>query len=386
MTGKGVAVRYPAEVQRRIDAAMLLFDRTSDLLPDPDEQRDARAAHFARHARAQTTRDKYLFFIGLYLDWCAHVGRQELGRDRRGATPATLEAFAIELASRVVRKGKNKGVVGMSPATIRLACAAVRTFHRVQGINPPDLGLVDQMLEGHARLRAEANIKDDVGSPALQLPTLREMFAVCDPATNAGARDRALLSLGWATMARRSELAALQITQVSPADSGGVKVTISRSKTDQLGKGRTVWVPWKPELGELCPVLNIQRWQQVLSDCGITTDGFFRGVDKHGHINGHDAWGGPKYSPFMDPTTVERVIVRTAARAAAANGHNYTAHSLRSGGATDLHLAGVSVVYIARQGGWNERSPVIFRYIRDVPTWENNALALAKFGAPGPAG
>lgn len=371
---------------------MTQFDRNA-ALPDPDDVRDPRAAAFHRDALSESTREKYRFFLSAYLDWCETVDRREVP-----ATASTLEAFAVHLTTVLIQRGKNRGQHGFAPNSIRLAMAAVRKFHRVQGFPAPDLGLADGVIAGHARRRAQDPghaFTDGQGAPGLRLPRLREMFGVCLPDTVAGARDRALLSLGWATMARRSELARLGVADVPTPDERGLAVLIRRSKTDQLGRGRTVRVPWKPELGELCPVANVVRWQQVSSDLGVVDDGFFRGVDQHGRVNGLPGWAGSRQSSWMDPTTVEWVVVRAATRAVLARqsgktrqqveaelreAGRFTAHSLRRGGATDLYEHGADILAIARQGGWGERSPVIFRYIEDSADWGRNALNLAQFG------
>lgn len=369
--------RFPVRVARRLEDTLdALSGRGRAALPDPDDRRDPRAAEFARHARAESTRNKYRWFLSLYLDWCAQVGRRDLD-----ATPATLEAFAIYLATVVVRKGKNKGVVGMAPASIRVALAAIRTYHRVHGKNPPDLGLADEMLKGHASRRVAAQIKDNKGSPGLRLPTLYQMAGACDLDTVAGVHDLALLSGGWATMARRAELARVGKAHVTRDEDRdlGIKIFIGKSKTDQLGEGRTILVPYRPDLGILCPATNMLRWDGVLNDHNVSGGGFFRGIDKHGHINGLPGYGGGAYSEWMHPTTVERVVADVARRAMVKEWDLYTAHSLRRGGATDLYAAGVDILAIARQGGWGDRSPVIFRYIDDFEDWERNALAIANF-------
>jgi integrase len=256
----------------------------------------------------------------------------------------------------------------------------VRSFHRVQGQPLPDLALAQGVLRGYERNRSEQpGNTDGQGAPGLRLPTLAQLFEVCDPATNAGARDRALLSLGWAIMGRRSELAGLAIDHVSRPGRGGLWVLIRRSKTDQLGRGVKVYVPWKPELGDLCPVTNVVRWQDRLAGEGITGGGLLRGVDKGDNINGVGRRYAGVAADWMDPATVELTIARAAVRALVPDAGKYTAHSLRRGGATDMYAAGADILAIARQGRWGERSPVIFRYIDEAATQLRNALRIGDF-------
>ena len=289
---------------------------------------------------------------------------------------ATMEAWTVDLTERVIDRGKNKGRVGMAPNTIRQWWSAVRTWHRVAGENVPDLGLAGGVLEGYERVRSlDPTNTDGKGVPGLRLPSLQAMFRECDPATNAGARDRCLLALGWAMMARRSELAGLFFEDVAEVTEG-IEVLVRRSKTDQLGRGRKVAIPWKTEqLGEMCPVVCVMKWRERMQVAGLATGGFLRGVDDHDHINGLGRVYAGKKSDAMSPITVELVIARAAVRAAVPNAAKLRGHSLRRGGATDAYAGGADILAIARHGGWGERSPVIFRYIEDVDRWKRNALA-----------
>lgn len=380
MSGQELAL--PKSVAERVaDALELLEAHAARLaLPDPDARRDPRALRWHKEARAESTRRAYRPAIQDYVDFCERTSR----RDMPGHA-MTMEAWTADLMTREISRGKNKGGRGMAPNTIRQWWSAVRTWHRVAGENVPDLALAGGVLEGYERVRAnDPSNTDGRGVPGLRLPSLEAMFRECDPATNAGARDRALLSLGWAIMARRSELAALNIEDIEEV-TDGLDVLVRRSKTDQLARGKKVAVPWKGELGELCPVVNTMRWKQRLTEAGILTAGFLRGVDRHDQINGRPGagWAG-KVSDRLAPETVELVIARAAIRAAVPNATKLRGHSLRRGGATDAYAGGADILAIARHGRWGERSPVIFRYIEDVDRWQRNALAGIGKGQVGP--
>lgn len=79
-------------------------------------------------------------------------------------------------------------------------------------------------------------------SPLATLDALRAMVAACDVATAAGLRDRLLLVLGLALMGRRSELAALQLDDVTETPEG-LEVRVRMSKTDQDAVGETIAIP-----------------------------------------------------------------------------------------------------------------------------------------------
>ena len=57
-----------------------------------------------------------------------------------------------------------------------------------------------------------------------------------------GLRDRAILLLGFAGAFRRSELVALDASNLHFA-SAGLRVTVRKSKTDQEGQGATIAIP-----------------------------------------------------------------------------------------------------------------------------------------------
>ncbi|MES2343831.1 MAG: tyrosine-type recombinase/integrase, partial [Pseudomonadota bacterium] len=343
----------PAVQARLVRAAELYDDRAARLaLPDPDNRRDPRAARYHRQARAESTRRAYLRWLQLFLDFCDKTQRRELP-----ATAATLEAFAVYLCQRPIDRGKNRGRQGLAPNSIRQALSAVRTYHRLHGENPPDTFMAAGVVDGYEveRSRMPGNT-DGKGVPGLRLPTLAAMFTVCDPATNAGARDRAVLSLGWAMMARRSELTGLDVDHVRRVRTG-VEVFVARSKTDQTGKGRTVAIPWKPELGDMCPATNTLAWVALMAGLGMVDGPLLRAVDRHDHVNGSGVWAGPP-GLRMAPSTVELVIARAAVRARVPGGDKLRGHSLRRGGATDAYEGGADILSIARHGGWGERSPV----------------------------
>ncbi len=343
--------------------------------PDPDTRRDSRAVLYHQASLRPSTRRKYRYFAGLYLDFCAEVGRVEVP-----ANAFTLEAFAINLAQRTVLKGRNRGRQGLAPASIKLAIASVRALHEVTGANPPSTKLARKIITGHEALReAERRANpglwrpDGEGAPALKLPDLAELVAACNPNTSAGLRDRAVLTLGFATMARRHELAGIDIGDLKRVDRG-LEVFIHRTKT---GKPRTPKIPPWDHLPELCALRNVTAWVKCLRANGITSGPLFRGVDRWDHIHGTATWAGRDgLNPRMDPSTVELIVLRAALAAAIDDAELYSPHSLRSGGATAAYEAGADILAIARHGGWADNSPVVFRYIRDVDEWRRNPMSL----------
>jgi hypothetical protein len=77
----------------------------------------------------------------------------------------------------------------------------------------------------------------------LDLPALTRVVMALDRTTNAGKRDACALLAGFGLAARRYELAALEVRDLEWCDDG-LRVTIRRSKTDQLAQGAVLGVPY----------------------------------------------------------------------------------------------------------------------------------------------
>jgi len=73
-----------------------------------------------------------------------------------------------------------------------------------------------------------------------------------------GARDRALLLVGFAGACRRSELAALEFTDLRFTPEGFV-INLRRSKTDHEAKGRQVGIQFGAD-ESTCPVRSLKAW------------------------------------------------------------------------------------------------------------------------------
>jgi integrase len=92
-----------------------------------------------------------------------------------------------------------------------------------------------------------------------------------------GLRDRALLLLCFGGALRRSELVAPDVADIEFTDDG-LRVTISRSKTDQESQGATIAII---RGGACCPVKAVKVW---LDAAGISAGPIFRPVRKSGKV------------------------------------------------------------------------------------------------------
>jgi hypothetical protein len=174
-------------------------------------------------AHAESTRTVYDFAWSQWQRWCA--GR---GATAMPAEPALICAYLTERAAE-----------GLSVGTIDLACGAIAYRHRMDGLADPVLAEgVRQVRRGLRRIICDAPRRQ-----ARPLGT-EEIFRIVeriDRTTPLGARDAAIILLGFASAMRRSELAALTLADVARKP-GGVLLAIRRSKTDQYGEGQVVAV------------------------------------------------------------------------------------------------------------------------------------------------
>lgn len=294
------------------------------------------------------TRKAYTRIGEAWFAWCVEQRRRPLP-----ATPETLADYINHLADDP-RKG---------PASLRQALSAIRTLHRVAGYKgQPDTDKALMVLQTASVEHADKGNRVRQAPPLLIDP-LRQMVDKCDPGTLAGKRDRVLLVLGLASMLRRSELAALRISDLVETPDG-LEVLVRKSKTDQKARGVVVPVPHGAH-ADTDPVRLVNTWLEALAVRGITEGPLLRAVDRHDNLH---------RSGRMSTDAINRAVRRIAKRAGIPNASTYTAHSLRAGGATVAYKAGAPVSAIAGQGRWAKNSPVVLEYIRAVDKWQDNPM------------
>lgn len=240
-----------------------------------------------------------------------------------------------------------------APETVRRRCTGViagwkRAGHLIpQGVSTAARRWVD---DHEAELIATRRPTGRGKAPPVTIHQLGALIVATDPHGVAGYRDRALLLLGFAIAARRSELAYLDVDDIT-AEDDGLDVHVRKSKTGH----RHVPVI-RGQNPRTCPVRAWRAWQEV---SGIVSGPALRRVDRArvlGRLSGE---------------AVGAIVTRTG-KAAAVPG--LTGHSLRSGLATEARRAGHSVEQIGDQGGWTHGSAALHGYIHNVDRWSNNVL------------
>ncbi|MFI5952442.1 site-specific integrase [Cryptosporangium sp. NPDC051539] len=327
-----------------------------------DTARRIAAAIPANTARAYTT-DRAAF-----RRWCATTGRTPLP-----ATAETAAEYATFLASGGALRENGERQGPAAPRTIERALSAIRTEHRENGyLNQPDLTGARRVVNGHRKNRAQTGVRDRQAAP-LSVEDLRAMVATCVPATLAGARDRALIVLGFSMMIRRSELVALNTVGDVRDAPGGAEVLIRWSKTDQEAVGELVAVHYGAN-PLTCPVRLLRAWRERLAVARPGDGPLWMPIDKHDRLPHHPDFSGKRGTGRLSGKAVG-LILRDAARRAQVPTTALSAHSLRVGGATAAYEAGSDLLAISRRGRWKDGSPVLLRYIRDVDKWKNDPMA-----------
>ncbi len=313
----------------------------------------ARAAVYASRARGDGTRRVYRSAWRGYVAWCLSLGREPLAGD-----PELLAMYAVHRAD-----------AGVAVSTLRVDLAAIGTAHRLAGIaldlKDPRLAMV---VEGITRARGTRPRRQ--ATPAVP-DVLRRMLAACAPATTPlGARDRAMLLLGFGAALRRSELVALRLGDVEPVPGRGLRLLVRRSKTDQHGRGQDVAVWANPADPSLCPLTALAAWRRH-RDRTPDLDGslpeslrrerpVFCGMSKAGRLTG----------TALSDKAVAR-LVKSAAQRAGLDPEHYSGHSLRAGLATAAGDAGAALPDLMRQTR-HKSTQVALAYLRPADLWRNN--------------
>jgi integrase len=285
------------------------------------------------------TREAYHFDWADFLRWCDAAGRAPLP-----ASSDTVQLYAVSQAG-----------AGKLPSTIGRRMAAIAHRHLAAGFPSPIDADVREVLAGIGRKLGTAPVH---AKAALSVEELGQLLAVCGEGAQ-GARDRAVLLLGFASGLRRSELAGLDLRdiEVLPA---GVVLQLRRSKTDQSGAGREIGIH-RGEREGTCPVRALEGW---LVERGAWAGALFCRVSVAGAIvRGRRISG-----------VIVAKIVQAAAERAGLDRRRYGGHSLRAGLATAAAGRGASAIAIMRRTG-HRSTGMVERYIRHGSLFAVDPLA-----------
>jgi integrase len=278
-------------------------------------EQDAAGAYSAntqRAVRADTA---------VFAEWCSQHGDTSLP-----AAPETVKTFVQD-------QGSIKAV-----ATVRRYLASIAHLHRAAGLSDPTkTQKVRLALKALARSRGTRQKQ----ARGLNLGLVDRLLDAT-PDTLRGKRDAALLAVAYSTLARRSELIALDVDDVEWSDDGSATILIRRSKADPTGEGSVRYLAPKAARA-------LADW---LAAAGIEEGAVFRSTPR-GREVGKRLYGNAV--PMIYKRLAEAAGIKPEQI------QDISGHSTRVGAAQDLVAVGTDLAQVMRDGGW--RSPqMVARY------------------------
>ncbi len=293
---------------------------------------------FAALADAKNTQLAYLSDWKHFLSWCK----------KRNKSPLPAEPDDIAIYLRYCAE-----TLKLNMSTVKRRTASLTVAHKRNGFQSPCSEWV--VKNTMKRLRRELGTPARGKEPIL-VKDLIAMVEHCPP-TLTGLRDKAVLLIGFAGAFRRSELAGLDVEDLTSSDEGLV-ILIRKSKTDQEREGRKVAIPFGQN-PLTCPVKALIDW---LDAANIKTGPLLRSMTKFDR---------PRTTRMSDRTVAD--IVKKYCSLIGKRTANFSGHSLRAGLATSAAMAGASEASIQKQTG-HANLNVLRRYIREAEMFRDNAL------------
>lgn len=273
-------------------------------------------------AFAPATIKSYLTDVRLFIDWCEQNGLNALP-----AEVDTVCAFLEEEAK------------ALCPSSVRRRLYAIRKVHRLLRLPDPTW---DEAVAISLRRVRRSKLNRPKQAKGMTQEYLRPCIEV-QPDNPWGLRNRAMISLGYDLLTRRSELVALRSNDIELRGDGTLRVIIRRSKSDPFGMGRIGFSSRRS--AEL--VAEWLRWR------GAEIDPLFCGI-----------YQGQPINRSLGTTSVKAMIKEAVAAAGLPpeDVAAFSGHSLRVGAAQDLLCAGFDTAAIMRAGGWKSVN-VLGRYL-----------------------
>lgn len=273
-------------------------------------------------AYADGTLRAYRADIRMFVSWCENAGRIPFP-----AQPSTISKFITHEAERC------------APGTIKRRLSAIRKIHSLLKLENP---VEDEDVK--ISLRRVLRAKISRPQQALGLNTeLRQKIIDTFPNNLIGKRNCALIAVGYDTLARRSELVGLLLSDLKILASGDGQMLIRRAKNDPYGSGRIGYIS-KSTVG----VLN--AWLEAAE---IKDGVIFRSIQRN-----------TIKERALHPCAVNRILKQAARNAALSpeTVSELSGHSMRIGAAQDLVSAGVDMLSVMQAGGW-KTIHVVSRYV-----------------------
>jgi integrase len=292
----------------------------------------------ARRVYPEATLRAWRFDWAVFLAFCKPRGLLPLP-----AAPSTVAAF-IEAC----------GEAGKKPATVRRYLATIACAHRAAKIlNPNDDEDVKLTLKGFYNKAPKRQRQ----AKALGWHEIKRFLITAGNNIRAD-RERALVAVAYDTMARRSELVAMDVEDFGFMEDGSGRVIIRWSKTDQAGEGSLAYL--SPDTVE-----HLQTWLNV---SGISSGAVFRRLIGRARV-------GPRLQVDAIAQTFKRVaefVGMTEEEMRQVSGH-----SIRVGATQDMLALNIDLASVMQAGRW-KTTVMPMRYGEEVQAGRGGMARAAK--------
>ena len=275
-------------------------------------------------AYAENTLKSYYADVTAFVDWCSKKN---------------IEPFPLTSAS--TREYIEAMATDYSYASIKRRLSCLRRINKLLGHQ--DQTQSEEIYLTIRRLKRSKCLEQQQ-AVGINHDLLFKMIAA-QPDTLAGIRNKAMLSLGYDFLARRSELVALRTTDLEFTKDGALKGMIRKSKTDQYGRGRLVFGSERSS-----KLLRAWFWKKPKE-----IEAVFCAIN-HGQCLDR---------PICDRNVneiIKKSVVKVK-RCERPSDLEVSGHSLRVGAAQDLLIRGYDLAAIMRAGGWSN-AETVSRYLR----------------------
>jgi integrase/recombinase XerD len=287
-------------------------------------ERCREALKLLQGAYAPNTLKSYYADTKAFVDWCSEKN---------------VDPFP--LTSERIRRYIEAMAVNYSYASIRRRLSCLRRINKLLGHQ--DQTHTEEIYLTIRRLKRSKCLEQQQAVGINH--TLLVKMIDAQPDTLAGIRNKAMLSLGYDFLARRSELVALRTTDLDFMRDGALKGMIRKSKTDQYGRGRLVF-------GSARSAKLLRGWFRKKPE---EIEAVFCAIN-HGKCLDR---------PICDRNVneiIKKSVVKVK-RCERPRDLEVSGHSLRVGAAQDLLVKGYDLAAIMRAGGWSD-AETVSRYLR----------------------
>ncbi len=246
-------------------------------------------------------------------------------------------------------------------STLRRRLVSISMVHKLKGhYLDTKHPIITENLLGIKRVKGSIQ----KGKKPLLINHLKSIVNVIDEQKNEEIkklRDRTIILIGFGGGFRRTELISLDHEDLEFVPEG-LKITIRRSKTDQLGEGMIKGLPYfSKEI--YCPVTSLKKWLEVSK---INSGPIFRRFSKGSLLT---------EKRLTDQSVV--LLMKEYLKLAGIENKNFAGHSLRAGFATVAAESGADERSIMAMTG-HKTTQMVRRYIREANIFKNNALNKIK--------